>query len=158
MDKNLLKLPKLNKVNYNTKVRQGLASSKYRTDTFDSLITDIIDIHKAKPIIPDVDFDALLFDANAMEDLRKTFRLFDELNVKYPEISFSGATLDAIMKRNRTGLRWQFGLFDTVKNQDVLDANIKELFEKQIRREKGAKKGAVTKNQRKYKDNFNLKL
>jgi len=158
MDKNLLKLPTLNKVNYNTKVRQGLASSKYRTDTFDSLITDIIDIHKAKPIIPDVDFDALLFDANAMEDLRKTFRLFDELNVKYPEISFSGATLDAIMKRNRTGLRWQFGLFDTVKNQDVLDANIKELFEKQIRREKGAIKGAKTKNQKKYNDNFDLNL
>ena len=158
MDKDLLKLPELNKVDYNTKVRQGLASGKYRTDTFDSLITDIIDIHKAKSIIPDVDFDALLFDANAMEDLRKTFRLFDELNVKYPEISFSGATLDEIMKRNKVGLRWQFGLFDTVKNQDVLDANIKELFEKQIRREKGAKKGAVTKNQKKYKDNFNLKL
>ena len=62
------------------------------------------------------------------------------------------------MKRNRTGIRWQFGLFDTVKNQDVLDANIKELFEKQIRREKGAKKGAVTKNQRKYNDNFDLNL
>tara|TARA_R100000353_G_scaffold10860_1_gene11888 strand:- start:207 stop:2177 length:1971 start_codon:yes stop_codon:yes gene_type:complete len=158
MDKNLLKLPKLNKVNYNTKVRQGLATDKYRTDTFDSLIRDIIDIHKAKPIIPDVDFDALLFDANAMADLRKTFRLFDELNVKYPEIEFSGATLDAIMKRNKVGLRWQFGLFDSVKNQDVLDANIKELFEKQIRREKGAKKAATTKNQRKYKDNFDLKL
>ena len=158
MDKNLLKLPELNKVDYNTKVRQGLATDKYRTDTFDALITDIIDIHKAKPIIPDVDFDALLFDANAMADLRKTFRLFDELNVKYPEIDFSGATLDAIMKRNKVGLRWQFGLFDTVKNQDVLDANIKELFEKQIRREKGAKKGAQTKNQRKYKDNFDLKL
>ena len=158
MDKDLLKLPELNKVDYNTKVRQGMASSKYRTDTFDSLITDIIDIHKAKPIIPDVDFDALLFDANAMEDLRKTFRLFDELNVKYPEISFSGATLDAIMKRNKVGLRWQFGLFDTVKNQDVLDANIKELFEKQIRREKGSKKGVRTKNLKKYKDDFDLKL
>lgn len=158
MDKDLLKLPKLSKVNYNTKVRQGLATDKYRTDTFDSLIRDIIEIHKAKPIIPDVDFDALLFDANAMADLRKTFRLFDELNVKYPEIEFSGATLDAIMKRNKVGLRWQFGLFDTVKNQDVLDANIKELFEKQIRREKGAKKAAQTKNQRKYKDNFDLKL
>ena len=158
MDKDLLKLPKLNKVNYNTKVRQGLATDKYRTDTFDSLIYDIIDIHKAKPIIPDVDFDALLFDANAMADLRKTFRLFDELNVKYPEIEFSGATLDAIMKRNRTGLRWQFGLFDSVKNQDVLDANIKELFNRQIRREKGAKKAAKTRNQRKYNDNFDLSL
>ena len=161
MDKNLLKLPKLNKVEYNTKVRQGLKTDKYRTDTFDSLIRDIIDIHKAKPIIPDIDFDSLLFDPEAMADLRKTFRLFDELNRRYPELEFSGATLDAIMKRNRVGLKWQYSLFDTVP-QDVLDANVKELFEKQIRRELGAKKAVRTKNEKKYKaaekDDFDLTL
>ena len=66
MDKDLLKLPELNKVEYNTKVRQGLKNEKYRTDTFDALIRDIIDIHKAKPIIPDIDFDSLLFDPEAV--------------------------------------------------------------------------------------------
>jgi len=150
MDKDLLKMPDLDFKNYNQRVTTNIAGGKYLTRNFDTLIEDIVEIHKAKPFMSTVDFDALLFNEKDLSALKKTYRLFSELNTKYPHIDFSGKTLSDLIKRNNIGMFRQGSLFKQVPT-DVLEENIKELFEAQIKREKSAIKGAKTKRAKKFK-------
>ena len=151
IDKDLLKMPDLDFKNYNQRVTANISGGKYLTRNFDTLIEDIVEIHKAKPFISTVDFDSLLFNEKDLAALKKTYRLFSELNTRYPEIDFSGKTLVELIKRNEVGMLRQRSLFSKVPI-DVFEENIKELYEAQIKRELAAKKGARTKRAKKFKN------
>ena len=151
IDKDLLKMPDLDFKNYNQRVTANISGGKYLTRNFDTLIEDIVEIHKAKPFISTVDFDSLLFNEKDLAALKKTYRLFSELNTRYPHIDFSGKTLTELIKRNDVGMLRQRSLFSKVPI-DVFEENIKELYEAQIKRELAAKKGVATKRAKKFKN------
>jgi len=128
-DKGLLKMAQVDSKKYNVIVGQNMKAGKYRTKNFDKLIEDIVDVHKYRKDMPDLDMDKILFDETQLGELKRFGKLLEKIEVRFKNEDVSSAKLRKIIQDNGIRLMGQQGLFSDLPDM-VANSQIEAIFKK----------------------------
>ena len=128
-DKGLLQMAQVNTKKYDVIVGQNMKAGKYRTKNFDKLIEDIVDVHKYRKDMPDLDLDRILFNETELGELKRFGKLLEKIDVRFKNEDVSATKLRKLIEDNGIRLVGQQSLFSDLPDM-VANSQIDAIFRK----------------------------
>ena len=128
-DKGLLQMAQVNTKKYDVTIAQNIKAGKYRTKNFDKLIEDIVDVHKYRKDMPDLDLDKILFNEAELGELKRFGKLLEKIDIRFKNEDVSATKLRKIIEDNGIRLMGQQSLFSDLPDM-VANSQIDAIFKK----------------------------